>query len=73
MAAAAATATMTRLTVTLPAPVDPNRPPVGCARVQAVSDAGPTRHLPVGQGLPLVHFPGQPEPYLVPETLKPPS
>jgi hypothetical protein len=41
--ARAAAATMTELTVTLPAPVDPSRPPVGCAWVQAVSDAGPTR------------------------------
>jgi len=51
-------ATMTELIVTLPAPVDPSRPPVGCAWVQAVSDSGPTR-----QGLPPVHFSPQPEPF----------
>jgi len=33
-AATAATAAMTELIVTLPAPVDPSRPPVGCAWVQ---------------------------------------
>ena len=46
--------TITELTVTLPAPVDPSCPPVGCAWVQAVSDSGPTRRLPVGPSVPLL-------------------
>ena len=53
----ATAATMTDLTVTLPAPPDPMRPPVGCAWVQAVSDGGPTRRLPVGPSVPLLLVP----------------
>jgi hypothetical protein len=52
--AMAAAAMMTELTVTLPAPADPCCPPVGCAWVQAVSDGGPTRWLPVGPSVPLL-------------------
>ena len=36
--ASAETATMTELTVTLPAPADASRPPVGCAWVQGGTD-----------------------------------